>query len=432
MTLRIAVVVLVAAAGFLIVRKHVAAGPAGEIIVSSDVTAFVRAGDDMLHGRDMYHDAGGAQTSYVYLPFTAFAAIPLLFLHPLAVDVLWYCLNVFLLFAVLARGYALFSGRKLSSLTLRARAGLTALSVLLAFRYLLRNAQDANINMVVLFLIVAGMEGEENSERAGREWRASLIGAAAAIKLLPLVFIFVFAARREWARAGWLLAGFGAATILPAAVMGVPATASALRECASYAERQFSPPGLEVENFSIWGTAGRVLSHQKAFEYPEGSPAFVDVAAFDLAALRPAIAVLNAALCWLVYWVARREFVRRKEGRAPYPGRSMLAGLLVMNLVSILLEDHHPVAFVLVYLFLLNEWRERRLGGLARWCVAGTGLASLLISYDVVVPLAGKYLYMVMLAYSLPVLPVALTLTALLLAGVRGPTAAPAATASRS
>src|SRR5438093_9534298 len=96
--LTIALIVLVCAAGYPIIRKHIVVSAPGSLRISSDVIAFVTAGQDMLAGNDIYYSPDGGKNSYVYPPFFAFVMIPLSFLHPLITDILWYALNILLIY----------------------------------------------------------------------------------------------------------------------------------------------------------------------------------------------------------------------------------------------------------------------------------------------------------------------------------------------
>src|SRR5258708_29793377 len=87
-------IVLVAAEGYAILSKHVSMSPSGNVLVSSDVIAYVDAARNMVEGRNIYFNEAGEKNSYVYPPFFAFICIPFTPLPPLAVDIFWYVLNM--------------------------------------------------------------------------------------------------------------------------------------------------------------------------------------------------------------------------------------------------------------------------------------------------------------------------------------------------
>ena len=404
------ILVLIAAAGYAILTKHVSTSASGKLFVSSDVIAYVDAARNMIEGRDIYLDEAGGRNSYVYPPFFAFMCIPLTVLPPLTVDIVWYCLNVFLILATLRLCYASATGSSFSTLRSREQWLYAGLSVLLSLRYLIRNAQDANVNMVILFLIVAGFHVSQ--KRGNPAWTV-LIGVAAAIKILPLLFIVYFAGKRQWRELLYVAGGFAVATFLPIVAIGVGKNTEYVRMFANYTQSQFSAQGLEIENFSFWGTFGRLFSHQKAFDGPDGNPVFINVASFSLAAIRVLVYCINLALAGIVYMMGRKE----RETSFDHPRNAgFFATLVAVSLSSILIEDHHTVSFMVVYLFLLLSWKEHyRASKLFLSLIAGSGLLSLLLSYDLIVPVFGKYLYMILLSLSLPVLPVAIVLLGLLM-----------------
>jgi hypothetical protein len=415
------VLLIVTGAGYGIIMKHVTVGADRTVHVSSDVLAFVQAGKDLVAGRDIYHNDDGSKNSYVYPPFWACVTALLTWLPPLLVDAGWYILNIWLILPVLAMSYRLFTGQNFLTLARRERWTLGALSVLFSLRYIVRNAQDANINMVILFLIVAGAYLTERPGRQGgipecRPAGAGLVGIAAAIKILPLVFIVWYAARGKWKEAAYLLGAFAAATLLPVIVTGFPALVHSLGSFITYSRTQFGPAGIEIENFSLWGTLGRLFSHSVAFEYPDGHPVFVNIMAASPATIKFLTVALSGGILGAVWGATLDERKRTGNGATGIRMGSFALMLVAMNLVSILTEDHHPVGLLVVYLYLIILWKRGAAGGIpAKLLIAGSGLFAILVSYDVVVPLAGKFGYMVLLALGLPVLPVEITLFFLLL-----------------
>jgi hypothetical protein len=407
------VLLLIVVAGYAIIKKHISVSASGELTLSSDVLAFVKASGDMLHGKNIYYTETGEKTSYVYPPFYAFMNIPLTFVSPLIVDTGWYLLNICLLGLLFYFGYEIFTARSFSSLTQGERWFYIFASILFSLRYLIRNAQDANINLVLLFLIVISIYLLQKSQRPA--WTI-IIGIAGAIKILPLIFLIYFAARREWKQIAFLCLGFVVATFLPVIFIGPDKTFAYLTAFVEYSRNQFSVQGLEIENFSLWGTLGRICSHSPSFEYPDDVPVYMNIANFSLPSLRYCVYLLNGLIIAFLYAITRREAASHRSIQGNIVNRSLPVTLLCMNLISILTEDHHTVTFMLVYFYLLICWKEqRRMKKYFLWMIIVSGALSLFISYDIVVPLFGKYTYMILLSYSLPVLPVGIILLILVL-----------------
>ncbi len=113
---RILIALLVVAAGYAIIKKHIAYSAAGEITVSSDVLAFVNAGNDILHGKKhlLHRDR---RKNFLRLPsflrvheYTVDVSFP-----ASIVDIGWYLLNIFLLSMLFNYGYELFTTMPFSS-----------------------------------------------------------------------------------------------------------------------------------------------------------------------------------------------------------------------------------------------------------------------------------------------------------------------------
>lgn len=410
---RIALLTLILTAGLVILRKHISHSPAGDTVYSSDVLSYVSAAENMRSGQNIYVKPDGQGTSYVYPPFLAWMLIPLSYLHPLLTDVLWFGVNILFIGVVVRQATDLFSHNTVGSLPRGTQWILASVSIFLSMRYLVRNAQDANINMALLALVIGGFLLMKR--RRSPAWVA-LIGVAAAIKILPLVFVLYFLARREWKATACLMGGFLVATLIPIVSMGWVEWAHSMQSFSRYSQAQLMPIGLEIENFSIWGLVGRLFSHNKAFDGENGAAVFINVADLPTWLLHGFVYAANVTFLALFYVTSRWG----ATGRLRTKNGDILIGLLTMNLVSILTEDHHTVAFMVVYLYLLIGWFEGWSRGLVTALVAiGTGLCSLIISHDVIVPLFGRLCYNYLLALSVPVLPVGIALYIMVFSTVR-------------
>jgi hypothetical protein len=407
--------VLVAFAGFSLLKKHVQRTPSGELNVRSDVLVYVQASADLLAGRDMYHT--DKVDPYIYPPFYAFANIPLLLVHPLLLDILWYILNVVLIGAIIYQCWFLFTGASFRSAPRKEQWVCAGLSVLFSLRYLVRNAQQGNVNVVLLFLVVFGFY---MIRRTGRAYWAGLPGLAAAIKFLPLVAFLYFIAKRQWRCLGYGLLALLVATFLPSVLIGFEKNWIFLQSFFSVLGARFSPDGVAVENFAVWGTVGRLLSHQPAFLIAPGEPVYLNLVNLTLPSLRILVYGVNALLLLFCYNAARMEGSGNAQSSALPKEGSIVLVLLAMHLVSILIEDHHAVTYLVAYLYALIAWRRRAVT--TRWfglLLFASGILSIVLNHDIVVPIAGKTTYMILLSYSLPTLPVGIILFALALQTMR-------------
>lgn len=403
---------VVALAGVAILKKHIGTSPTGEMTVRSDVLVYVDAAADLLAGRDLYHRPDRVDP-YVYPPFFAVVNIPLVGMNPLLVDVLWYLLNVVLVGAIIFLSYHLFTGTSFARAQAREQWTCAGLGLLFASRYLIRNAQQGNVNVVLLFLILLSLY---LISRTGKEHWAAILGVAAAIKVLPLAFFLYFAARRQWKCIGYGAAAFVGATFLPALVVGPAKNWEYLRSFIAVVDARLLPDGVRVENFAVWGTLGRLLSHQPAFFSESERPVYVNFLDLDLATIRLLVHGVNLVLLAICFFAVRRESRRPAQSVTVPRGGSIVLVLLFMHLSAILIEDHHTVAYLVAYIYVLLAWRR----GTVRspWfgrILLSSAIASCLLTFDVVVPLFGRQAYMMLLAYSLPTLAIGCILFVLVL-----------------
>ncbi len=191
----ILLIALLTSAGFNILKKHIRTSSTGEKVISSDVTVFVNAGKSLLHGENIYYDSQGKKNSYVYLPFYAFVNIPFSFLNPMAVDIIWYIINIIFVVFILRYAYFIISGRDFKNFSYKEKWFYYGLSILFSSRFLVRNFQDANVNILILFLIVLSFYLYLKKEH---DYYFVLIGIVGAVKIFPLLFIIYFFAKKEF------------------------------------------------------------------------------------------------------------------------------------------------------------------------------------------------------------------------------------------
>ena len=139
-----------------------------------DAAMRLRAGEPLYRE---YADASAANV-YRYAPWFAFAWVPLTLLPKAVVGVLWSALLLAASGAVL---WPLLRARSMASL---AAAGLLG-------SFLLTISAVGNVHALMIVALVFGME-----HRSGALW----IAAAASLKAVPILFVLVYAARRQWGR----------------------------------------------------------------------------------------------------------------------------------------------------------------------------------------------------------------------------------------
>jgi alpha-1,2-mannosyltransferase len=188
-----------------------------------DFAGYLLVGELVLEGRHIYADAPPGINTWP--PFFALFCVPLALLAtpgPALARALWLLLN----FAALAFVFDLLGrllyGRPLSLRPAPGRLTLAAPALLVplvqSFRYVLSNFEHVQINVVVFALALGGLARQAR----GREWTGGgLLGLAASLKVMPVVFIPYLALRRRWrAAAGATLATAALSAGLPALAFG--------------------------------------------------------------------------------------------------------------------------------------------------------------------------------------------------------------------
>ena len=163
----------------------------------SDADAYRLAADRLLRGQDIYVAAPNQDEAFRYAPWFAVAWVPLAELPELAGDMVWAgILAVASAFAVLPLARQPFlSARLLAILGAAMLAWTTA---------------RGNVHPLVMVALVQGLD-----RRSGPLWLA----LAASLKAVPILFVLLYVARREWSRAAVAVA-LTALLVAPMPFMG--------------------------------------------------------------------------------------------------------------------------------------------------------------------------------------------------------------------
>jgi len=181
----------------------------------NDFTIYYEAGRAMLEGRDPLE-----VSRFVYPPAAALVFAPFALLPYAAAAVLWQLVSfaALVLAAREAARWAAGAGRAPGA---SARAGPTVLlwaPTACVLRLVDSNFANGQVNVVTLLLVVVALRAHGR----GRDGLAgSILGAAAAVKVLPGIFAVYFLARRSWKALGALVASAALClVILPAPFLG--------------------------------------------------------------------------------------------------------------------------------------------------------------------------------------------------------------------
>jgi alpha-1,2-mannosyltransferase len=186
-----------------------------------DFEGYLVVGNLVLMGRHIYFDAAGLNT---WPPFFSLLCVPLALLAaptPYLARGFWLLLNLALLVLVLRLIARLVYGREMH---LRAESDGLSLAapellvpLLISDRFASGNFDHMQINIVVFALALGGLY----MQARGRELAGGItLGCAAAIKVMPILFIPYLAYRRRWRAAAAAALSAAALSLSPILVFG--------------------------------------------------------------------------------------------------------------------------------------------------------------------------------------------------------------------
>lgn len=188
----------------------------------TDFDAYVSVGRAILNGQDSYLATPvGVDT---WPPFFNLFCVPLAYASESSIYLaraLWIVLNEFMLVGISWLLARLLYNRGLSlrpdTPDLWVAAPGSYVPFLLVLPFLLNNFENLNLGIILLGVMLGGLYlAESKREVAG----GAMLGAAAALKLMPGFFILYFAYRRQWRRFAASAASVAALSLSPALVFG--------------------------------------------------------------------------------------------------------------------------------------------------------------------------------------------------------------------
>ncbi|HEX3927875.1 MAG TPA: glycosyltransferase family 87 protein [Gemmatimonadales bacterium] len=229
-----------------------------------DYAGYLTVGQLALAGRDVYRDAPPGINTWP--PFFSLFCAPLALLSgwsALGTRIAWLLLNWAALLVVLACAVRMTCDRPLGlpgsasdrgeRISVASSAAL--LPLLFCLRWILANFEHLQINILILALTSIGLL----MHRCGRDGRAGvLIGAAAALKVLPVLFVPYFIWRRQWRAALMTATATVAWSLIPAAVWGMPRFVSAFH---AWIDVLRAGSGVGKMNLSVYAMIDRTVGH---------------------------------------------------------------------------------------------------------------------------------------------------------------------------
>jgi len=266
---------------------------------------------------------------------------------------LWTLANQFFLLAAI---YLLFKYFKIRLISLE---GAFSLTIFLNYWPLWSNMMEGQVNVFLLFLIIAGL----SLFKKDIPWAAGLLlGLAAGIKIVPAFLVFFFLFKGHWKVVIWSAVGF-ALTVVISAVMASPDLVI------SYFTTQLPKyggiPRPELFNQSINGFVSRLFTQ---------SPSAYGL--IDNQALSNGVTlVLNLMVLGLTLFFSRGKFAL--AGKRWNLGFALF--ITAMLLMSSWTMEHHFVFLYFVWLALSAEWSIEGKTGMQ-----GLVLTALLLAFSAV------------------------------------------------
>jgi len=238
---------------------------------AGDFAGYLVVGELVLANRHLYIGPDTAPNTWP--PFFSLLCVPLALLarlSPYLARGLWLCLNFLCLWWALSAIARLVYGRRLrwSSEAFSLAAPPMLVPFLITDRFTSSNFDHLQINIVLFALTLAGLI----AIRSGR-WFAggAAVGFAAAVKVMPVVFLPYLLWRREWR-------GFWAASVTAAVCSLSPVLVFGPQRFWEYViawrEKVAAGWGVGKMNQSVWAMWDRWLGHGMV---PFGTPGVNDV-----------------------------------------------------------------------------------------------------------------------------------------------------------
>jgi len=318
-----------------------------------DFAGYVLVGELGLNGGDIYRDAPPHTSTWP--PLFALLCIPIAALARVSLvgtRVLWLLVNWAVLALALGTVVRLVYDRALTTAGPRSTtdgvdlaSGSVLLPLLLCWRWALSNFEHLQVNIPIFALTVAGLL----LHRRGRDASAGLlIGAAAALKVMPILFAPYFAWRRQWRAAAFTALAAIAWSLIPAAVYGWSAYVDQLR---GWQETVRVGWTVGKMNISVFAMLDRIVGHHLV---PFTVPGFNELTSSG----SPAVALASAGSLAIVAALGLWLF------RGPYDaaGRTTMAEwstvLLVASLFGTVAWKAYLVVLLLPMALFVATWRD--------------------------------------------------------------------------
>jgi alpha-1,2-mannosyltransferase len=295
---------------------------------------------------------------------------------------LWFSLQVAMGVAATLGSIKLAAGRgkQLPGLAI-------GLILVLSARPLESDLQHGNVNILIFFLVMAGLHAFAHE----RDWWGGLaIALAATFKVTPALFLPYFAYKREWRVIGGAMLGLMLFLfVLPSFVVGPLRNLELLAAWANVYIRPYVMDGavetLQI-NQSLPGLFYRLFTKSPGIELGDGTVLSVNWVNLDPNTARRVLSLLLlSAIVWLA-WVCRAKIEDRRDWRWACEFGMVFLAMLFISERS---WKHHYVTMVLPYSAIVSYWVLRCANKRNWWRLGMILLAALLLMASTSTELGG-------------------------------------------
>lgn len=321
---------------------------------AGDFAGYLSVGDLGLQGRDIYRDAVPGTNTWP--PLFGLACIPLALLSHLSLRgtrILWLLFNWGALAFAIALCVRLVYDRPLgirgvgagNDRPVDAASGAVLVPLLICALWVLSNFEHLQVNIFIFALALAGLA----LHRSGRDGAGgAVIGLAAALKVMPVLFVPYFVWRRRWRAAASTAVATVAWSLVPLVAYG---PAKYLDQLRAWHEALSAGWPVGKMNLSVYAMIDRAVGH--------GIVPF-SVAGFDALdpSGAPAVRWLMLALLAIVTLLACALFRGAYDPRARRTVAEWSVVLLVGALFGTVTWKAYLVVLLLPMILFVATWRD--------------------------------------------------------------------------
>ncbi len=300
------------------------------------------------------------------------------------------CLTFFLLYRMV---------RDWSEVTPREGLWISAITLLLAFQFILQDLDDGGPHLILLAILTAGVYSVwQGREKLGAMW----FGLATALKVAPMLFLPFFLWKRQWRLAAYTAIASMCWIILPMIWMGPESWWNHQREWTQVAAGSFvgRETLVTIENEQRIGNQSLKQALMRYLvTFPEDhplrrdDPGYVPVLNLPLPTAKVVIIAVMLSLLVSFCWYARRPYKGRGD---PAWVRESSAVMIFALLLSPVTWVQHLVWLVpALYLIVVDARSIKNLGNPATIALGAYVVLAVILNYEVL----GKQNFALLMRY---------------------------------